>query len=235
MSPRTVNPAADPTLDYDSAAYKSAYSRINGLVIEAEQEAHRNYLTLAQLLPQQRAEFLQAARMERRHQRGFQSCGNRLGVEADRDWAKDLFAGLHRQFASAAAEQQLVPCLLIQCVVAECLAIAFYQAYLPVADSFSRPMVETVLQDEHRHLRLGQSWFKAHFKTIKAELQAESHRVLPLAWALLAGLGEDAARLGIDLEALGEEFTIQYGEALDDIGFSFQEVTRLSSDAALAA
>lgn len=235
MSPRTVNPAADPTLDYDSAAYKSAYSRINGLVIEAEQEAHRNYLTLAELLPQQRAEFLQAARMERRHQRGFQTCGNRLGVGADRDWARALFAELHREFANAAAEERLLSCLLIQCLVAECLAIAIYQTYLPVADSFSRPIVETVLQDEHRHLKLGQTWFKSHFKTIKAELQAESRRVLPLAWDLLAGLGTEAARLGIDLEALAEEFTIQYGEALEDIGFSFQEVARLSTDAALVA
>lgn len=235
MSLSMVNLAADAALDYDSPDYRSAYSRINGLVIEGEQEACNNYLALAELMPEYRDEFSQAARMERRHQRGFQACGQRLGIEADRHWAQAVFAGLHGQFAAAAAQQQTVPCLLIQCFVVECLAIAFYNVYAPVADRLSRQIAETVIQDEQSHLRFGQTWFREHFQAVKAELQAVNNQVLPLAWEILAQMTPDAAQLGIDPEALAEEFTIQYGEALEEIGFSFPEVMRLSADRAWAA
>ena len=37
---------ASPTIDFQTETYKDAYSRINAIVIEGEQEAHDNYLTL---------------------------------------------------------------------------------------------------------------------------------------------------------------------------------------------
>lgn len=225
----------NPTLDYDSAAYKAAYSRLNGLVIESEQTAHDNYLKLADMLPQHRDELLDAARVERSHQRSFKSCGMNLGVKADLTWAEEVFNELRQYFAAAAEQQQLVPCLLIQSFAVECLAIALYNAYLPVADSFSRKIAETVLQDEQAHLRLGQVWFKARFPSIKADIQQANAIILPIVWQILARMGKDAARVGIDLESLGEEFTIQYGEALQDIGFSFQEVLSMSTEQPLAA
>jgi hypothetical protein len=126
MSPLKVNLAVDPNPDYDSTAYKVAYSRLNGVIIEGEQEAYRNYLQLAEMLPQHRDSLLVAARGERRHQRGFQSCSRQMGIKADRGWAEDVFAELHHRFAAAAERGQLVPCLLIQALVVECLAIATY-------------------------------------------------------------------------------------------------------------
>ena len=39
--------------DFSSAAYKDAYSRINAIVIEGEQEAHDNYISLGTLIPDQ--------------------------------------------------------------------------------------------------------------------------------------------------------------------------------------
>ncbi len=235
MSPLKVNLAVDPNPDYDSTAYKVAYSRLNGVIIEGEQEAYRNYLRLAEMLPQHRDSLLVAARGERRHQRGFQSCGRQMGVKADRGWAEEVFAELHDRFTAAADRGQLVPCLLIQALVVECLAIATYNAYLPVADPFSRKVAETVIQDEYQHLNFGQAWFKAQFDTVKTDIQTASEAILPVARTILARMGQDAARLGIDLETLEEEFTIHYGEALEAIGFSFQEVAQMSADEAIAA
>ena len=37
--------------DFSSEAYKDAYSRINAIVIEGEQEAHDNYISLGTLIP----------------------------------------------------------------------------------------------------------------------------------------------------------------------------------------
>ena len=37
--------------DFTTDTYKDAYSRINAIVIEGEQEAHDNYISLATLIP----------------------------------------------------------------------------------------------------------------------------------------------------------------------------------------
>ena len=72
-----------PTLDYQSESYKDAYSRINAIVIEGEQEAHENYRKLAELLPESKDDLLRLAKMENRHKKGFQACGRNLEVTPD--------------------------------------------------------------------------------------------------------------------------------------------------------
>ncbi|MCP5990131.1 long-chain fatty aldehyde decarbonylase, partial [Klebsiella pneumoniae] len=58
-------------LDFQSESYKDAYSRINAIVIEGEQEAFDNYNRLAEMLPDQRDELHKLAKMEQRHMKGF--------------------------------------------------------------------------------------------------------------------------------------------------------------------
>ena len=60
MASSLLDPAVDgtPVLDvelpdFTTEAYKSAYSRINAIVIEGEQEAHDNYISLGTLIPDQ--------------------------------------------------------------------------------------------------------------------------------------------------------------------------------------
>ena len=50
--------------DFSSATYKDAYSRINAIVIEGEQEAHDNYIAIGTLIPEQAEELTKLARME---------------------------------------------------------------------------------------------------------------------------------------------------------------------------
>ena len=53
----------DALPDFTTAAYKDAYSRINAIVIEGEQEAHDNYISLGTLIPEQAEELKRLARM----------------------------------------------------------------------------------------------------------------------------------------------------------------------------
>ena len=106
--------------------YKDAYSRINAIVIEGEQEAYENYLKLAELLPDNQDELVRLSKMESRHKKGFQACGRNLEVTPDMDFAKAFFADLHRNFQEAAAQGKVVTCLLIQSLIIECFAIAAY-------------------------------------------------------------------------------------------------------------
>ncbi len=216
-------------LDFQSDVYKDAYSRINAIVIEGEEEAFDNYQRLATLIPDQQEQLLTLSKMENRHKKGFQACGKNLAVTPDMPFAKEFFAGLHQNFQDAAADGRIITCLLIQSLIIECFAIAAYNIYIPVADDFARKITEGVVKDEYMHLKFGEEWLKANFETAKDELEAANKQNLPLVWRMLNRVEDDAKELGMEKEALVEDFMISYGEALSNIGFTTRDIMRMSA------
>jgi fatty aldehyde decarbonylase len=216
-------------LDFQSEAYKDAYSRINAIVIEGEDEAHDNYVKLSGMLPESQEELIKLSKMELRHKKGFEACARNLSVTADLPFAKEFFSALHRNFQEAAAADKVVTCLLIQSLIIECFAIAAYNIYIPVADDFARKITEGVVKDEYLHLNFGEQWLKANFATAKAELQEANKQNLPIVWKMLGAVSKDAKVLGMEKEALIEDFMIAYGEALSNIGFNTAEIMRMSA------
>lgn len=216
-------------LDYNSEAYKDAYSRINAIVIEGEQEAHENYIALTTLLPDYQEDLTRLAKMENRHKKGFQACGRNLSVIPDMEFAKQYFEQLHNNFQTALAEGKVVTCLLIQSLIIEAFAISAYNIYIPVADPFARKITEGVVKDEYTHLNFGEEWLKVHFAESKAELQAANRQNLPIVWKMLNQVAQDADVLGMEKDALIEDFMIAYGEALSNIGFNTGEIMRMSA------
>jgi fatty aldehyde decarbonylase len=216
-------------IDFHSDVYRDAYSRINAIVIEGEQEANENYLKLAELLPDSKERLLGLAKMENRHKKGFEACGRNLDVTPDMAFAREFFASLHGNFQNAAAEGKIVTCLLIQSLIIECFAIAAYNIYIPVADDFARKITEGVVKDEYSHLNYGEEWLKEHFEESRLELEVANRENLPLVWQMLNQVEDDARVLGMEKDALVEDFMIQYGEALSNIGFTTRDVMRLSA------
>jgi fatty aldehyde decarbonylase len=227
--------AVSSELDFQSETYKDAYSRINAIVIEGEQEAHENYIKLAEMLPEQKDELIRLSKMENRHKKGFQACGKNLSVTPDMDFARQYFSQLHDNFQTAAATGNVVTCLLIQSLIIECFAIAAYNIYIPVADPFARKITEGVVQDEYSHLNFGEVWLKEHFEDSKAELEAANRQNLPIVWKMLNQVEGDAHILAMEKEALVEDFMIAYGEALSNIGFSTRDIMRMSAYGLTAA
>ena len=221
--------ATQSEIDFSSEIYKDAYSRINAIVIEGEQEAHENYITLAEMLPEENDQLIRLSQMESRHKKGFEACGRNLQVAPNMKFAKNFFADLHQNFHTASAESKIVTCLLIQSLIIECFAIAAYNIYIPVADNFARKITENVVKDEYTHLNFGEVWLKENFEDSKAELEEANRQNLPIVWKMLSSVEEDAAVLAMDKEALVEDFMIQYGEALNNIGFSTRDIMRLSA------
>jgi fatty aldehyde decarbonylase len=215
--------------DYASETYKDAYSRINAIVIEGEQEAHDNYIRMAEILVDNKEDLTRLAKMEDRHKKGFQACGKNLSVTPDMQYAQDFFAGLHGNFQKAFAEEKIVTCLLIQSLIIEAFAIAAYNIYIPVADNFAKKITEGVVKDEYTHLNYGEEWLKANFETAKAELEEANRENLPIVWRMLNEVANDAKVLGMEKEALIEDFMISYGEALSNIGFTTRDIMRMSS------
>ena len=215
--------------DFSSETYKDSYSRINAIVIEGEHEACDNYVKLAELLPDLEKELKNLSKMENRHKKGFQACGRNLSVTPDMDFAREYFAQLHQNFQDAAAQGNIVTCLLIQSLIIECFAIAAYNIYIPVADPFARKITEGVVQDEYKHLNFGEVWLQEHFEESKEELEAANRQNLPLIWKMLNQVENDTATLGMEKESLVEDFMIAYGEALGNIGFSTREIMRMSA------
>ena len=216
-------------IDFDSEEYKDAYSRINAIVIEGEQEAYENYITLAQMLPDYKDELIRLSKMESRHKKGFEACGRNLKVTPNMEFAQEFFAQLHANFQTAAAEGKVVTCLLIQSLIIECFAIAAYNIYIPVADDFARKITEGVVKDEYSHLNFGEVWLKENFTESKAELEAANRQNLPIVWQMLNQVADDALVLGMEKEELVEDFMMTYGEALSNIGFSTRDIMRMSA------
>ncbi|MDJ0843019.1 aldehyde oxygenase (deformylating) [Crocosphaera sp.] len=216
-------------LDFNSETYKDAYSRINAIVIEGEQEAYQNYLDMAQLLQEDEAELHRLAKMENRHKKGFQACGRNLNVTPDMDYAQQFFSKLHGNFQTAKAQGKIVTCLLIQSLIIEAFAIAAYNIYIPVADPFARKITEGVVKDEYTHLNFGEVWLQEHFDASRAELEEANKENLPIVWQMLNEVEKDAEILAMEKDALVEDFMISYGEALSNIGFSTREIMKMSS------
>ncbi|MBE9039304.1 aldehyde oxygenase (deformylating) [Oscillatoriales cyanobacterium LEGE 11467] len=220
---------AVPTIDYQSETYKDAYSRINAIVIEGEQEAYENYIRLGELIPDSQAELIKLSKMENRHKKGFQACGRNLSVTPDMEFASEYFSQLHGNFQKAAAENKVVTCLLIQSLIIECFAIAAYNIYIPVADPFARKITEGVVKDEYTHLNFGEVWLKEHFEESREELEQANRDNLPIIWKMLNQVTEDARTLEMPKEELIEDFMIAYGEALSNIGFTTRDIMRMSA------
>ncbi|MBR8826444.1 MAG: aldehyde oxygenase (deformylating) [Gomphosphaeria aponina SAG 52.96 = DSM 107014] len=229
-----VEVAVRQELNFNSEIYKDAYSRINAIVIEGEQEAAENYISMTEMLPEHKEELVNLSKMENRHKKGFMACGKNLSVTPDMEYAKEFFSHLHGNFQKAKAEGKIVTCLLIQALIIEAFAIAAYNIYIPVADPFAKKITEGVVEDEYTHLNFGEIWLEKNFAAAKAELEAANSQNLPLVWKMLNQVEKDARNLGMEKEALIEDFMISYGEALSKIGFSTREIMRMSS-AGLAA
>ncbi|MDY7015790.1 MAG: long-chain fatty aldehyde decarbonylase, partial [Cyanobacteriota bacterium] len=117
----------------------------------------------------------------------------------------------------------------------EAFAIAAYNIYIPVADDFARKITEGVVKDEYTHLNFGEVWLNKHFEEMKSELEEANKQNLPIVWKMLNQVEKDAKTLGMEKEALVEDFMISYGEALANIGFKTGEIMRMSAYGLAAA
>ena len=214
--------------DFTSATYKDAYSRINAIVIEGEQEAHDNYMALGTLIPEHAEELARLARMELKHKKGFTACAQNLGVTADMAFARDFFQPLRDNFQKALAEGRVTTCLLIQAILIEAFAISAYHIYIPVSDPFARRITEAVVRDEYTHLNYGQEWLKANLERVRGELEQANRENLPLVRRMLEQVAADAAALQMDKEDLMADFMASYQETLTEIGFNSREIARFA-------
>ena len=233
LAPTSISEAfsADQLPDFSTDAYKDAYSRINAIVIEGEQEAHDNYVSIGGLLPDQAEELTRLARMELKHMKGFTACANNLGVTADMPFAKEFFFPLHDNFQKALADGKVTTCLLIQAILIEAFAISAYHIYIPVADPFARKITEGVVKDEYTHLNYRQEWLKANLETVRDELVQANRENLPLVRKMLEQVAGDAAVLHMDQEDLMADFLSSYQEALLEVGFTSREIAKMAAAA----
>lgn len=215
--------------DFYSGACRNSFSRINGIMIQAEQEAHNNFIALSRLIPEHAEVFRRLSELERRHREGFAACGHHLHVTPDLKFAEHFFAGLHHAFQNAAITQQIATCLLIQILGIECFASTLHENYIPVADDFARQVTESTFRDKYSHFNLCESWLKLQFKDIKDELKAANRQVLPTICCMLHHLGSDAQAIGMNPESLIEDFFVQYDETLSQVGFNARDILRMLS------
>lgn len=220
--------------DVTSAAYREAYSRINGVVVVGEALADRHFRLLAGAIPADRAELLRLAAMEGGHARDFVGCGRQLGVRPDLALAQRLFAPLHHLFLACDHRADLAGCLVIQGLVVECFAVAAYSNYLPVADDYAQPITARVLADEAEHLGYAEQWLQQRFDAVEMAVREVCRSALPITIVMLQSLSADMCAIGIDPGELLASFVERFQQALETIGFEGRAARRLLVSAASA-
>ncbi len=228
-SPRPPVPSSPmpSKIDFSSDTYRDAYSRINGIVIVGEQEAHDNFMRLAELLPNHYQDLVRLGKIEASHKKSFQACGNNLNVTPDLDFAHRFFADLHQIFQTAADAKKIATCLVVQSLIIECFAIAAYNSYIPVADDFARKITESVVNDEYSHLNFGEVWLRESFEQYREEIVTANRQVMPTIWQMLDRVEVDLATVGMTKVTVVEDFSTRYGDALSHIGFSLTDIMRI--------
>ncbi len=213
--------------DTTSESYRQAYSRINGVVVVGETLAHHHFRRLARAIPDDGAELLRLGQMEGNHARELSACARNLGVRPDIRLAKQLFAPLHQLFRQCDERGDITGCVVIQCLIVECFAVAAYRSYLPVADAFARPITAAVLEDESQHLDYGEAWLKQRFAAVQAAVSTICLQALPTTLTILRALVDDMRVIGMDPQELLASFGECFQEALETIGYGSSEAARL--------
>lgn len=215
-----------------TAAYRRAYSRINAIVVVGEGLADRQFRLLARAIPEDQQELLRLAAMEGRHARDFVGCARHLGIRPDLALARRLFAPLADLFLACDRAGDLTGCLVIQGLVVECFAVAAYEAYLPVADAYARPITAAVLADETEHLGYAERWLAQCFQAHEVGIAAVCRRAIPITLTILRALAADLRAIGIDPPDLLAGFSVLFQQALEAVGFEARAARRLITSAA---
>lgn len=226
-------------LDYTSAIYLDAYSRINGMVVVGEGLADRHFRLLSRAIPEDGPELERLAAMEGQHAAAFVSCGRNLGVKPDIGLARQLFAPLHRLFLKKDQQGDRSACLVIQGLIVECFAVAAYRSYLPVADPYAAPITAAVIRDEGEHLGYAEQWLHARVtvgdQAVETSVADVSGQALPITLGILKRLAPDLRVIGMDPIDTLACFSELFGQALEALGFEAVVARRLLAGAAARA
>ncbi|NKB17621.1 MAG: long-chain fatty aldehyde decarbonylase, partial [Pseudanabaena sp. CRU_2_10] len=90
-------------------------------------------------------------------------------------------------------------------------------------------LTKVVVKDEYLHLNFGEVWLSQNFEVSKSGLEKANRQNLPIVWKMLNQVERDAKVLGMEKEALVEDFMIQYGESLGKIGFNTRDIMKMSA------
>lgn len=226
-------------LDYKSASYLDAYSRINGMVVVGEGLADRHFRLLSRAIPEDGPELERLAAMEGRHATDFVGCGRNLGVKPDVALARQLFAPLHELFLERDRQGDLPACLVIQGLIVECFAVAAYRSYLPVADTYAAPITAAVIRDEGEHLGYAEQWLQTRItagdQAVETSVAEASRRGLPITFDILRHLAADLTMIGMDPIDVLSSFSELFGQTLQAIGFEAAAARRILAGAAARA
>jgi len=228
MDSTTTRTMPSGSIPFTTEIYRQSYGRINGVVVVGEALAEQHFRLLARAIPEDAGELKRLGDMEGRHARDFVGCAKNLGTQPDARFAKELFAPLHALFRDCDRRGDLPGCLVIQCLIVECFAVAAYRVYLPVADTYARPITASVLQDEVEHLNYGEVWLKQRFSAAKEAITAVCSQALPATLPILRALVPDMQTIGMDPLELMVEFTEIFEQSLEAIGFTRHDATRLT-------
>ena len=225
-------------------ARRQAYFDLLGFIVSnaiaGEIMAVDNYTDIASLAPDEayRAEALEQAEEERKHQRMLASLGRSLSIPIAQQIVEPQWLRVRKHFQVAVERNNLAACLIIQDLMVESMAIVLYRLLSGEADADPQTatVAGTILEDELEHWQIGVDRIQA----LRAEnphdvddaLVFAHHRVMPELFSLVSTRCEslcdvlgiscdslDLADLATDIDQLRAQALEQYVSTLDAAGF----------------
>jgi len=238
-----------PSFGPSHPRFADVYRTLISHVIAGEAVGIEHY---AQMIPiartiDERMQLLEDAWSEKCHLKSMLAAAYELGVTPTSAIDDQYWGKVRAAFRARAVAGDLAGCYVIQDIVLECLAVAFYEGLVPRLEPTVAARLAAIAQEEREHL--------AHGTATAAEFHSEdplgleqrveyanenAGRVLsewmrprdcePVCGVCTITRGscfkEDLQLLQVDIAATRGRFTALYGKTLRDVGFSPARVTR---------
>jgi rubrerythrin len=121
--------------------------------VTGELVAAMNYTALAEICddPEEAAEALEHAAIERAHAAAFTAAGRKLGVEVVSNVDGKHWKRLRESFMQCVAERDYIACLIVQEIMLEAFALASYTRVANVAPESLARVFGAIAADERKH------------------------------------------------------------------------------------
>lgn len=122
--------------------------------VTGEIVAAMNYTSLSEIgtCPDEAADALEHAAIERRHAAAFAAEGRKLGLDVPGNLEARHWKNLRGSFARCVAERDVVGCLIVQEIMLESVAVATYSRVAKVAPGSLGRTFGAIAAEEERHV-----------------------------------------------------------------------------------
>ena len=203
-----------------------------GLAIFGEQVAAKTYRLMGSLRPEYATLLRKFAGMEAQHSAWFREVASKNGLTPDKRFADQELGYLRDQVDDHFAAGDFEALAVLQGFIVECLAIATYDAFLPIADRYAglSDILATTLADERYHVEWVTRYLRLRFFDATDEFTELVERVnvqgIDCVGGTMMNIADYLDVVGISGSDCAASMMDEYATLLHNVGVEERTATR---------